>query len=37
MNKIDSIQVMFFHSSTNGKNVGVKDNVIWIEAQFFHK
>lgn len=37
MDKIDSIQVMFFHPSTNGKNVGVKDNVIWIEAQFFHK
>jgi hypothetical protein len=37
MDKIDSIQVMFLHSSTNGKDVGVKDDVIWIEAHFVHK
>jgi hypothetical protein len=37
MDKIDSVQVVFFHPSTDGEDVGVKDDVIWIEAQFFHK
>ena len=28
---------MFFHPSTNGEDIRVKDDVIWIEAQFFQK
>ena len=37
IDKINSIQVMFFHPSTNGEDIRVKDDVIWIEAQFFQK
>lgn len=37
MDKINSIQVVFFHPSTNGEDVRVKDDVMWIKAQFFHK
>lgn len=28
---------MFFHPSTNGEDVRVKYDVIWIKAQFSHK
>lgn len=37
MDKINSIQIVFFHPSTNGEDIRVKDDVIWIKAQFFHK
>ena len=37
IDKINSIQVVFFHPSTNGEDIRVKDDVIWIEAQFFQK
>lgn len=37
IDKINGIQVMFFHSSSYGQNIRVKYYVIWIEVHFFHK
>lgn len=37
MDKVDSIQAVFFHASPDGEDVGVKYDVTWIKAQFSHE
>ena len=33
----DTICVVFLHASGNGEDVGIKDDVVWVEPQLFHQ
>ena len=35
--KIDRVVVVLFNTGGNGKNIGIKNDVLWVEANFIHK
>lgn len=37
MDKINGVQVVFLHPRTNGEDVRVKDDVVWIKVQFLQE